>query len=88
MSKALAALGDIPKKIYEIRGHRVMLDQDLALLYGVTTGRLNEQVRRNKDRFPSDFMFQLTRAEVQNLKSKFAISRWGSAKWGYAEPSI
>ena len=56
-----------------------MLDSNLAQLYGVTVGRLNEAVKRNEDRFPSDFMFQLTRAEFENLKSQIAIS---SSKWG------
>ena len=53
-------LETIQKKIYEIRGQRVMLDRDLAELYGVTTGALNQAVKRNKERFPEDFMFQLT----------------------------
>ena len=52
-------LETIQKKIYEIRGQRVMLDRDLAELYGVTTGALNQAVKRNKERFPEDFMFQL-----------------------------
>jgi hypothetical protein len=57
----------IDRQIYLIRGEKVMLDTDLALLYGVTTKRLNEQVKRNRKRFPEDFMFQLTPAEVQEL---------------------
>ena len=69
----------IEQTILVIRGHNVMLDGDLAQLYGVTVGRLNEAVKRNEDRFPSDFMFQLTRAEFENLKSQIAIS---SSKWG------
>lgn len=64
----------IESKIFVIRGHKVMLDADLALLYGVSTGRFNEQVRRNKERFPKEFMFQLTKEEFENLKSQFAIS--------------
>ena len=60
--------------ILTIRGHRVILDSDLAALYGVTTSRLNEQVRRNADRFPVDFAFQLTVEEVANLRSHFATS--------------
>ncbi len=60
--------------IYEIRGQKVMLDADLAKIYEVTTKRLNEAVKRNTDRFPGDFMFQLTRQEVANLKSQFATS--------------
>jgi ORF6N domain len=57
----------IEKKIYLIRGHKVMLDADLATLYGVTTGNLNLAVRRNPKRFPEDFMFQLSQAEAQSL---------------------
>jgi ORF6N domain len=69
----------IEQTIRIFRGHRVMLDTDLAELYGVTVGRLNEAVKRNADRFPSDFMFQLTKPEVENLKSQIAIS---SSEWG------
>jgi len=54
-------LQNIQSKIYVIRGQRVMLDFDLAAMYGVKTGRLNEQVKRNIERFPDDFMFQLTK---------------------------
>jgi hypothetical protein len=60
--------------IFMIRRHRVVLDSDLADLYGVTTKALNQAVKRNSTRFPSDFAFQLERAEVSNLKSQFAIS--------------
>ncbi len=67
----------IASKIYWIRGHKVMLDGDLADLYEVLTKRLNEQVKRNLDRFPEDFMFQLTEEEAQNLKSQIATSSWG-----------
>jgi hypothetical protein len=66
---------NIQNKILEIRGERVMLDRDLALMYGVPTGRLNEQVKRNKGRLPEDFMFQLSVAEFKNWKSQFAISK-------------
>ena len=59
-------------KILLLRGHKVLLDADLAELYGVPVKRLNEQVRRNRDRFPSDFMFQLTIEEAQVLRSQFA----------------
>ena len=64
----------IEQRIYIVRGVKVMLDADLAKLYGVPTGRLNEQVRRNSRRFPGDFLFELTSQEVSNLKSQFAIS--------------
>ena len=70
----------IQRKILLIRGQKVMLDRDLAELYGVATGRLNEQVRRNLSRFPSDFMYQLTMEEFNNLKSQNAISRWGGTR--------
>lgn len=62
-------------KIYEIRGQKVMLDSDLAELYSVETKRLNEQVRRNPDRFPPDFMFQITESEWDFLKSQNMISK-------------
>ena len=64
----------IQNKIYEIRGQRVMLDRDLAALYGVTTGALNQAVKRNAERFPVDFMFQLTDAETDNWKSQIVIT--------------
>jgi hypothetical protein len=70
----------IATKIFVIRGKRVMLDTDLAVLYGVKTGRLNEQVKRNIKRFPEDFMFQLTKEEVLNLKTHFATSSWGGVR--------
>jgi hypothetical protein len=70
----------VEQKIFVIRGQKVMLDRDLALLYKVTTGRLNEQVRRNIKRFPDDFMFQLTEHEYQHLISQFAIARWGGRR--------
>ncbi|UKT63198.1 ORF6N domain-containing protein [Pedobacter mucosus] len=62
-------------KIYEIRGFKVMLDSDLAELYGVETKRLNEQIKRNIERFPEDFMFQLTEIEWQSLRSQIATSK-------------
>jgi hypothetical protein len=67
-------VGRLDHLIYEIRGQKVMLDADLADIYGVPTKRLNEQVKRNRDRFPSEFAFQLTREEFTNLKSQFAAS--------------
>lgn len=69
----------IERAILIVRGHKVLLDADLAALYGVETRRLNEQVRRNIDRFPDDFRFQLTGREFDNLKSQIATS---SAGWG------
>ena len=64
----------IVQSILLIRGHKVLLDADLAALYGVTTKRLNEQVQRNRDRFPEEFLFQLTREEHEALRSHFATS--------------
>ena len=76
--------------IYEIRGHKVMLDTDLAAIYGVPVKRLNEQVKRNRDRFPAEFAFQLTQVEFDNLKSQFATSssRHGGKRklpWAFTE---
>src|SRR4029077_8430988 len=75
---ALVPQERIEQTILVIRGHRVMLDADLAILYGVPTKRLNEQVQRNKKRFPSDFMFQLIPVEVERLRSQSATSKTGS----------
>lgn len=72
--KAIVSREAIERKIYLIHGQKVMLDSDLAELYGVTTKRLNEQVRRNADRFPKDFMFQLSSVEFESLRSHFATS--------------
>ena len=65
---------DIQNKIYTIRGFAVMIDRDLAELYGVENKRLNEQVKRNIERFPDEFMFQLSKEELENWKSQFATS--------------
>src|ERR1041385_7084132 len=64
----------IESRIYLIRGHKVMIDVDLAEMYDVPTKRLNQQVRRNQKRFPPDFMFRLTKDEAENLRSQFATS--------------
>lgn len=79
----------IKQKIFTIKGVQVMLDSDLAKLYGVSTGRLNEQMKRNIDRFPIDFMFQLTPKELKILISQFAISsnnclksQFTTSNWG------
>lgn len=72
---------NIPQRILTIRGHRVMLDVDFAELYGVTTKRLNEAVRRNTARFPNDFMFQLAPDEVESLRSQFATSNGRGGRW-------
>jgi ORF6N domain len=77
-SEALVPVEIIQNKIYLIRGHKVMLDRDLAALYGVETRRLNEQVKRNLKRFPSDFMYQLTKEETEIWMSQIAISNKSS----------
>jgi len=71
----MAAPAELTQLIYEIRGQRVILDADLAKLYGVPTFRFNEAIKRNRHRFPPDFMFQLTRIELRSLKSQFVISK-------------
>lgn len=72
--KDTPAMTAIEERIHVIRAQRVVLAHDLAELYGVTTYRLNEQIKRNRERFPLDFMFQLTAEEVGGLRSQFAIS--------------
>jgi len=71
----------VMNNIYLIRGQKVMLDFDLSILYKVETKRLNEQVNRNKERFPEDFMFRLTKDEYENLRSQIATSRWGGTRY-------
>lgn len=71
---------DITQRIVVLRGQRVLFDAGLAALYGVSTRRLNEQVRRNRKRFPDDFLFELTGEEFTNLKSHFATSSWGGRR--------
>ena len=71
----------IIRKIYLLRGQKVMLDMDLALLYEVETGYLKRQVKRNIERFPDDFMFELNAKEVQNLRSQIGISSWGGSRY-------
>ena len=70
----------VAQLIYTIRGHRVMLDRDLARLYGVSTSRLNQQVKRNRGRFPEDFAFQLTGKEAACSRLQFAILNRGRGK--------
>jgi hypothetical protein len=74
-SAELIPMERIQGLIFLVRGEKVMLDSDLAALYGVTTGNLNKAVKRNQDRFPSDFMFQLN-SEEENLIFQIGISRW------------
>ena len=73
----LVAPPQIAQAILLIRGQRVMLDRDLAAMYGVTTGNLNKAARRNLSRFPADFMFQLTAEEADSLRVQFGISQKG-----------
>jgi hypothetical protein len=77
MSKALIPIERIERKIYDIRGERVLLDSDLAEIYGVTTKVVNQAVRRNITRFPGDFCFQLTTDELDILRSQFVTSSRG-----------
>jgi ORF6N domain len=82
-------VASIESAIYLIRSQRVMLDSDLAAVYGVTTKRLNEQLRRNRSRFPSDFAFQLTAEELINLRSQIATSSFHGGRryrpWVFTE---
>ena len=84
MSKTTAIIpaGRIDAVIYTLRGQRVMLDDDLAELYGVATGILNRAVKRNRARFPADFMFQLSSREFADLRFQFGTSRsWGGRRY-------
>jgi hypothetical protein len=68
---------NLAARIYFVRGEKVMVDFDLAMLYGVETAQLKRAVRRNLERFPPDFMFELTREELENLRCQIGISSWG-----------
>jgi hypothetical protein len=81
MDKDIVSIEDIQAKIYTIRGVQVMLDSDLAKLYDVEVRVLNQAVKRNKERFPEDFMFQLTEEEYENLKSQIVTSSWGGRRY-------
>jgi hypothetical protein len=76
-TQAIALAERIESRILLLRGHKVMMDSDLAELYQVSTKRLNEQVQRNRERFPGDFMFQLTPEETEALRSQIATSNTG-----------
>jgi len=80
MNKYEIEVRHIESKISLIRGHRVMLDTHLAQLYGVSTRALNRSVRRNRERFPEDFAFLLTKQEAANLKYQFGTSSWGGRR--------
>jgi hypothetical protein len=79
--QALVAEQKILNKIYVIRGEKVMIDQDLSEMYGVETKQLKRQVKRNIDRFPKDFMFELTKKEFENLRSQIGTSSWGGTRY-------
>jgi hypothetical protein len=79
-SREVLPLEAIERRIYLIRDQKVMLDQDLAELYGVPTKVLNQAVSRNRDRFPADFMFRLTTQEFSNLKSQIVTASWGGRR--------
>ncbi|MDP1762849.1 MAG: ORF6N domain-containing protein [Sediminibacterium sp.] len=68
-------------KIYLVRGQKIMLDRDLAELYGVETKKFNQAVKRNQNRFPEDFSFKLTEEEFENLRSQFVTSSWGGTRY-------
>jgi hypothetical protein len=77
---ALQPIEAIASRILLLRNQKVLLDSDLAELYGVGARRLNEQVKRNRERFPQDFIFELDAGVFRNLKSQFAISSWGGRR--------
>ena len=84
---------DIEDAIHLVRGHRVMLDSDLARLYGVTTSALNQAVKRNRERFPEDFAYPLTQQEFMELKSQIVISKSGRGgrtklPWVFTEQGV
>jgi hypothetical protein len=77
---SLVPVERVERLILVVRGHRAILDKDLAALYGVTTGNLNKAVSRNIERFPADFMLQLTAEEFRDLKFHFGTSSWGGTR--------
>jgi hypothetical protein len=82
MSETVGILpGNIQNLIFNVRGLQVMLDEDLAVLYGVETKRINEQVKRNIERFPLEFCFQLTASDAESLRSQNATSSWGGRRY-------
>lgn len=78
--KSLIPADILERKIVFIRGHKVMLDRDLSVLYGVETRDLNKAVSRNLERFPDDFMFRLNKKEFENLMFQFGTSSWGGTR--------
>ncbi len=81
MNTDLVKIEEIQKQIYTVRNVQVMLDEDLAVLYGVETKVLNQAVKRNQERFPPEFMFQLTKEDMENLRSQFVTSSWGGRRY-------
>ena len=92
MDKDVVPSERIEQAILLIRGQKVLLDRDLADLYGVATGNLNKAVKRNRDRFPADFMFQLTPEETRSLRFQSGILRWGQhtkyAPYAFTEQGV
>ena len=80
-ARALITASGIEQSILLLRGHKVLLDSTLATLYGVQTKVLVQAVRRNRERFPSDFLFELNNHEVTNLRSQFVTSSWGGRRY-------
>lgn len=80
MPKDIVAQELLESKILIVRGHKVMLDRDLAVLYGVGTRDLNKAVSRNPERFPQDFMFRINKSERKNLMFQFGTSSWGGTR--------
>ena len=74
-TKELITIEDIRSKVFIIRGQQVMLDRDLAEIYGYEVKKLNQQVKRNIERFPEDFMFQLANSEIESVRSQIVTSR-------------
>ena len=81
ITSPIGSVERITAKIYLIHGTKVMMDRDLAELYGVETKVLKQAVRRNIDRFPEDFMFELTKDEFENLRSQIVTSSWGGTRY-------
>jgi flagellar capping protein FliD len=91
MSNIAVPFERITGMIHLIRGIKVMLDRDLAELYNVETGQLKRAVKRNIDRFPDDFMFELTKDEFENLRCQFGTSSWGGTRYtpmGFTEQGV
>jgi hypothetical protein len=81
ISKTIIPVEAIASKIFFIRGQKIMLDRDLAELYGVQTAQLKRAVRRNMDRFPDDFMFELSKSELDDLRCQIGTSKWGGTRY-------